>query len=83
MKVIVEAHKLQLILIIQIPLPWDLRWFHLIVGPIDLRRQDIQVKLRQREGKENIQFMIVKLAMTMIWFVSKHSSDINHAMSEY
>lgn len=48
-KVIVGTYSLKLLLIVQLPLPWDLKWFHLIADPIDLRRQDIQVILREKK----------------------------------
>lgn len=67
-KVIVGAYSRQLFLIVQLPLPWDLKWFHLIAGPIDSRRRDTQVVLAwgERERKQVgwwwNQFMFRRLA---------------------
>jgi hypothetical protein len=33
----------------QLPPPWDLKWFHLMDDPIDLVRQDVQEVLKSGE----------------------------------
>lgn len=83
-KVIVGTYSLQLLLIVQLPLPWDLKWFHLIADPIDLRRQDIQVILRERKrvSRRWNQFMFGRLARHDL-ICKQTFEDINHAMSKY
>lgn len=73
----------------QLPPPWGPKWFHLIDGPIDLRRQDTQVELEKwkqfffsSDRQKTICLIFHSLSAGYDLICEQTTENINHACQD-